>query len=71
VHLYRERSSGDGFDFIADLGPLVLNADGQVRVDLSSGQRDQRGRFMVVVDPDGARIGYWFVLGRAPSQPTP
>jgi hypothetical protein len=65
VHLYRERSTGGGWDFIADLGPLALNDNGQVRVELSSHRRDERGTFMVVVEPDGARIGYWFVLGRS------
>ena len=65
VHLYRERSTGGGWDFIADLGRLELDGNGQVRLELSSRRRDERGTFMVVVEPDGARIGYWFVLGRS------
>lgn len=63
VHLYRERSTGGGWDFIADLGPLALDDNGRVRVELSSRRRDEPATFMVVVEPDGARIGYWFVLG--------
>ena len=65
VHLYRERSPDEGFDFVANLGPIVLNDNGQKRVELRSRRGDERGKYMVVVDPDGARIGYWFVLGRS------
>lgn len=63
VHLYRERSPGGRWNFIADLGRLTLDGNGQVRNELDSRRRDEPGTFMVVVDPDGARIGYWFVLG--------
>ena len=68
VHMYRERSTDGGWDFIADLGPLALGDNGQVRVELDSNRQDERGRYMVVVDPDGARIGYWFVHGRSDAQ---
>jgi hypothetical protein len=64
VHLYRERSTEDDWDFIADLGPIALDRYGRTRFELNSNRRDERGRYMVVVDPDGANIGYWFVLGR-------
>jgi hypothetical protein len=64
VHLYRERKGeADGWDFIADLGPVRLNDNGQVRIELDSRRRDEQGTYMVLVEPDGARIGYWFVLG--------
>jgi hypothetical protein len=64
VHLYRERKGeADGWDFIADLGPVRLNDNGQARIELDSRRRDEQGTYMVLVEPDGARIGYWFVLG--------
>jgi len=68
VHLYRERAPDQGYDYVANVGPLTLNDNGQVRVDLKSRKGDERGKYMVVVDPRGVNIGYWFVLGPKPEQ---